>query len=83
MHAMHTGFVVCPACLARFPVAATTPDIEHMRQYLASDARVRCPTCDTTFACNKALSSVELEPVQDGVTLKPTPERSLDGMDNH
>ncbi|MBN4664474.1 hypothetical protein HUS70_00410 [Pandoraea nosoerga] len=83
MLSIHTGFVVCPICQARFPVAASEPSVQAMLDYLSSDAQVRCPTCDTAFLTSHAKSSIELEPVNDGETLSPSPERSIDGLDNH
>lgn len=83
MLSIHTGFVVCPTCKARFPVAASEPTVQAMYDYLHSDAEVRCPTCETTFTTGSASSSIEFEPVNDGVTLSPSPVRSIDGLDNH
>lgn len=83
MLSMHTGFVTCPTCQARFAVAASEPTVKAMYDYLHSDARVRCPTCDTSFETQNAKSAIEFEPVNSGVTLSPTPERSVDGLDNH
>lgn len=54
-----------------------------MYDYLHSDAEVRCPTCETTFTTGSASGSIEFEPVNDGVTLSPSPVRSIDGLDNH
>jgi predicted Zn finger-like uncharacterized protein len=83
MLSIHTGFVVCPTCQTRFAVAASEPSVQAMDDYLHSDAQVRCPTCDTTFATGSARSGIELEPVNDGETLSPSPGRSIDGLDNH
>ncbi|VVE13652.1 hypothetical protein PPN31114_02780 [Pandoraea pneumonica] len=83
MLSIHTGFVVCPTCKARFSVAASEPTVQALHDYLHSDAQVKCPTCDTVFTTGSAKSSIEFEPVNDGVTLSPSPERSIDGLDNH
>lgn len=82
MLSIHTGFVVCPACKSRFAVAASEPTVKAMYEYLHSDAEVRCPICETGFTTGSVRSSIEFEPVNDGVTLSDSPERSLDGMDN-
>ncbi|ANC45250.1 MJ0042-type zinc finger domain-containing protein [Pandoraea pnomenusa] len=83
MRSIHTGFVVCPTCKARFPVAASEPTVKALSDYLHSDAEVKCPTCETVFTTGSARSSIEFEPVNDGVTLSASPERSVDGLDNH
>ncbi|AJP56306.1 hypothetical protein UC34_03425 [Pandoraea vervacti] len=83
MLSIHTGFVVCPTCNGRFAVAASEPSVQSLYDYLHSEAEVKCPTCNTRFATGTARSSIEFEPVNDGVTLSPSPERSLDGLDNH
>lgn len=83
MLSIHTGFVVCPTCKARFPIAASEPTVQAMYDYLHSEAEVRCPTCETAFTTGSAVSSIEFEPVNDGVTLSPSPVRSIDGLDNH
>ncbi|VVD71878.1 MJ0042-type zinc finger domain-containing protein [Pandoraea terrigena] len=83
MLSIHTGFVVCPTCKARFPVAASEPTVQAMYDYLHSKAEVKCPTCETVFTTGSAASSIEFEPVNDGVTLSPSPVRSIDGLDNH
>lgn len=83
MLSIHTGFVVCPTCKARFPVAASEPSVQALHDYLHSDAEVKCPTCETVFTTGSARSSIEFEPVNDGVTLSSSPERSIDGLDNH
>ena len=83
MLSIHTGFVVCPTCKARFPVAASEPTVQAMYDYLHSDAEAKCPTCETAFTTGSAVSSIEFEPVNDGVTLSPSPVRSIDGLDNH
>lgn len=83
MHTIPAGFVTCPRCAMRFPVARAAPDLATLQDYLHSAAQVKCPNCDSTFACGSAISFVEMEPVQDGTTLDPSPVRSLDGFDNH
>ncbi|QHE90913.1 hypothetical protein PI93_003065 [Pandoraea fibrosis] len=83
MLSIHTGFVVCPTCKARFAVAASQPTVQALYDYLHSDAEVKCPTCETAFTTGSAKSSIEFEPVNDSVTLTPSPERSIDGLDNH
>lgn len=83
MLSIHTGFVVCATCNSRFAVAANEPSVQALHDYLHSDAEVKCPICETVFTTGSARSSIEFEPVNDGVTLSPSPERSIDGLDNH
>lgn len=83
MHAIPTGFITCPRCAMKFPVAVSAPDMAHLQAYLHSNAEVKCPTCNEVFSCNTAESCIQMEPIQDGTTLDPSPVRSLDGLDNH